>query len=484
MKKTIYCALPALLLLAASCSNPKPPGGNDTLTDPEAGPLRPIPANCFCADTTTSDSLCREIPHEVLFTPTNGYHSILSPTIQPYFDEFSWETFVAFNWPSTRTGTPVGSFFAGGDSMRVWETYQDPGEVFYSYGDKLGLAAAKAKKSGKKFFYMTSKINPHQLNGSAVTMFDGYALIDRNLNFTLYEEKINPDEVDYINTNNLHTLKNIIAYGNQHNKQLTLPAGFYTNPENASGGQVGAGEIKAVWRILDASKGDNPSRYYTQQADIYVPAGNSSTGAAFTISDVTVGLVAMHIIRNTQKFNSEIWSTFVHDDNNPDSVQYATKNFGSTVYSYFDPAAQAIPVNKPIKAANNTYKWAPQAPYAAMYFDTIPGQAGGQHYGNQVYEVNAPYITTRATNTKWKTKLQANNSVWGNYRLLGTQWFVANSDSPGGTSDPAPPILGNPTLETFIQPHSSCIGCHKGASVNMGTDTVTTDFSFLFGHAK
>jgi hypothetical protein len=482
MKKTIYCALPALLLFAASCTSPKPPGDKDTLTD--AGVHNQIPANCFCADTTTTDSLCREIPHEVAFTPQQGYHSVLSPQFQGFFDEFSWQSFVAFNWPSTRTGTPVGSFFSGGDSMRVWETYQDPGEVFYTYTGKLGLAAATAKKKGRKFFYMTSKISPDQLNGSAVTMFDGYALIDRNLNFSLYEEKINPDEVNYINTNNLHTLSNIIAYGNQHNKQLTLPAGFYTDPVHASGGQVGAAEIKAVWRILDPSKGDDPSRFYTQQADIYVPAGNSATGAAFTITDVTVGLVAMHIIHNTQKFSSEIWSTFVHDDNNPDSAQYANKNFGSTVYSYFDPAAQAIPVNKPIKAANNTYKWAPQAPYAAAYFDTIPGTPGGPHYGNQVYEVKAPYITTVAANTKWKAKLAAGNSVWSHYRLLGTQWFIGNSDTPGGSSDPAPPVLGNPTLETFIQSKSNCIGCHQGASVNIGTDTVTTDFSFLFGHAK
>lgn len=479
MRKTILCALPALLLFAASCTSPKPPGDKDTLTDPQAGANKPIPANCFCADTTTSDSLCREIPHEVLFQPFFGYHSVLKPDIQNFFDEFSWQSFVAFNWPSNTSGTPVGSFFAGPDSLRVWETYTDPGEVFNS-GGTIALSAAQARKNGRKFFYMTSKTNPHQLDGSAITMFDGYALIDRNLNFTLYEEKINPEEVSYINTNGLNTLKGIIAYGQKNKNALTLPAGTYTDFSTASGGTTGAVEIKAVWRILDPSKGDNPSRFYTQQADIYVPKTNTVSGQDMTIKNVTVGLVAMHILHKTKNFPTEIWSTFTHDDNNPDSLQYINKQFGTNPYSYFDPASYGAPYNTAITAANDIYKWAATPPYAAAY----NVQWNGKAYGNQVVQNNTPYITAVNANTKFKTYLKNNNSVWANYSLLGTQWFIGNTDTPGGGSLPAPSILGNPLLETFIQSKSSCISCHDNAKVISGTDTVTTDLSFLFGHAK
>lgn len=479
MKKTLYLALPALLFFAATCSDPKPPGGNDTLGDPQGGIDRAIPANCYCADTTLSDSLCREIPHEVLFQPFFGYHSRLAVNIQNFFDEFSWQSFVAFNWPSNTSGTPVGSFFAGPDSMRLWETYTDPGEVFNS-GGNIALSANAARKAGRKFFYMTTKVNPHQLNGSAVTMFDGYALIDRNLNFSLYEEKINPEEVNYINTNGLNTLQGIIAYGTQHKNALTLPPGYYDNISTASGGTVGAVEFKAVWRILDTSKGDIPSRFYTQQADIFVPKSNTVSGQDMTIKNVTVGLVAMHILHKTKNFPTEIWSTFTHDDNNPDSLQYINKQFASTPYSYFDPVSYGAPYNTPIKAANDVYKWAAQPPYAAAY--NI--QWNGKTYGNQVVQNNTPYITAVAANQKFKSYLKQNNSVWANYSLLGSQWFIGNTDTPGGSSLPAPPILGNPTLETFIQSKSSCIGCHVNAKVISGTDTVTTDLSFLFGHAK
>jgi hypothetical protein len=301
-----------------------------------------------------------------MFNPPNGYHSVLAGNIQPLFDEFSWQSFVTFNWPSDTQGNPVGSFFSGADCTRVWETYTDPGQVFYSFQNdvSLGAAAAEARKQGKKFFYMDSKLSPELLNGADNVQFDGFAVIDRNLNFTLYEEKMNPDEVAFVDANNLHTRANIIAYGKQHDNAISLPAGYYDNPAKASGGKVGMVEFKATWRILDPSKGDDPSRFYHKPATIYVAAKNSASKKSFTIS-AEVGLVAIHIIHKTNKFSFQVWTTFVHDDNNPDSTQYANKNFGNTHYSYFNQACSDCPINTPVKPGPDGYIWNTTAPWCS-----------------------------------------------------------------------------------------------------------------------
>jgi len=65
------------------------------------------------------------------------------------------------------------------------------------------------------------------------------------------------------------------------------------------------------------------------------------------------------------------------------------------------------------------------------------------------------------------------DSVWRNYRLIGTQW--TDLDTLGSGCDnvsatlPAPAqlhpsVLANTTMEAFHQDTSECMGCHQGAS--------------------
>jgi hypothetical protein len=55
-----------------------------------------------------------------------------------------------------------------------------------------------------------------------------------------------------------------------------------------------------------------------------------------------------------------------------------------------------------------------------------------------------------------------------------------NHESP--TVAGIPPILGNGTLETYIQPTSTCIACHGQATL-AATPRTFADFSFLLGLA-
>ena len=64
-----------------------------------------IPAPVFCAQAP-NDQLCSFIPHDILETFENGYSQLSGPQ-QRAFDNFSWQTFVALNWPATADGTPA-----------------------------------------------------------------------------------------------------------------------------------------------------------------------------------------------------------------------------------------------------------------------------------------------------------------------------------------------------------------------------------------
>ena len=219
--------------------------------------------NRFCADTSLPNELCSELPYDINEKFGMGYSSELTPKIQPPFDIFSWQSFVALNWPADSTGKPLGGKIGDHpDAPRVWESYKDLAEIF-STDAPVALQLQDAKNNKLKFFYRTSK-SPHKLDSLGTFLdADGDPLIDRNLNFAVFEVKANPVESNFIATNNLTTKKGIDSISvpiHQQDKtlrQLTMPS------SDAATKNVGAMEIKTAWRILDSSarSGDNYSRY-------------------------------------------------------------------------------------------------------------------------------------------------------------------------------------------------------------------------------
>jgi hypothetical protein len=438
----------------------------------------------FCPDK--GNDFCSQLPPDVylITSPTgtfsNGYSSVLSPKFQPSFDIFSWQSFIALNWPANSKGDPIGGLNDNSDSLRVWEYYTDVAKVFTQGDQLLYQNLTKAKNERKKFFYMTSK-SPDGLPEFDTKEADGHPLIDRNLNFAVFEEKINPIESNFITSNNLITKKGINDYYTSHNNTFQLPVD--------SGDTVGSIEIKASWRVLDTAQGDDPSRYYSQEAIIYIPAENSVNGQPFTIN-CTVGLVGIHILRKTSTFTNWIWSTFEHIDNTPDNPQQAQDE--QSQWSFYNPACLTCPTNQPpIHQEGDTltngevvYKFSNVAPYAERYAISVAGEASGRKFGTQVTRVYPIYSCTEQMNKIWQAKLAAMGSVWANYRLVGTQWMVP-ADEPPFTKINAPFYLGNTTAETYIQDSASCISCHGDfAEVSYEGNTIKTDFSFIFLKAK
>jgi len=478
MKKIIIFAVVAAFCLYA-CS--------------EAMHKKTITGNRYFCYNDSTDAACSTLPDSVLESISLGYATDSTTANdsakQTPLDLFSWQTFIALNWPADQNGNPTGDIFTDNTSPRVWEHYTDPKEVFNNDGGTLILHLSMAKKSSKKFFYMFSK-SPHDplTNAGKITGFreaDGNPLIDRNSNFTLYEIKLNSVEDTFITNNKLVTDSGIYNYAVK-NKTSTL-----VFPSSITGSSPGTIEIKASWRIL--TNADDTSRYFCRDAEIYIDSEHTVNHKTLIVPHVKVGLVGMHIIRNTPILNQQlIWSSFEHIDNAPDS--------GATIdtsvrWSYYNPHCTNCAVNTPPPYVidKNKFIWDTVQPYAGLYKSAMNGS------GSQVMRVNKIPGNTAQVNRKWQEKMK--KSVWANYKLVGTQWQFGNPGDNVGSAVSAPPLMANTTLETYLQHSASCIGCHAGAEITYtppllkpvpgalkptAVDTITTGFSFVlaFGAHK
>lgn len=438
--------------------------------------------NYYCG-VGSSDTICPDLPFDVIEPQlklagyTTGSINLTDSggpsdsAEQTPLDLFSWQTFVALNWPSNAQGAPTGSIFHDDlGSLRVWEHFEDPLEVFNHPEHPLMLHLNAAKQSVGKFFYMTSKSPRGLLQKLPMGSFDeadGLPLVDRNLNYTIYEIKLNHVEDTFITTNKLNSVDGIYDYNH---------SGFQMPRSDSLKGSPGTIEIKAAWRILTAA--DDTSKYYCRNAVIYVDSLHTITHKPLLIPNVKVGLVGLHIIRNTPNIvTNMIWSTFEHIDNDPDSLGTVDD---SKKWSYYNAACTNCSVNTPpphITGDNGYYIWDTVQPYASFYRTAMNG------YGTQVKRVNKVYKFAEYVNANFHNKLKG--TVWVNYKLVGTQWEMGAE----GYNKPAPPVLANTVQETYLQSTSSCIGCHNFASVQYiknvpgktpDTINVKTGMSFIF----
>lgn len=371
------------------------------------------------------------------------------PGVQRLFDELSWQSFVALNWPYVGS-KPAPTLTAKGDLF--WSTYAESYEVFKSDGGapdpydrertSLPPIAATAKLAGlsdpdARLLFGLSSTRGLNILDEVNQAFAG-PLWDQNGNMVHYEILLNRDEYDFIKANTLYNLQGQVAYAGKNDNKVIFPIG-----SNASG-KTGAIEVKLAWRILIAS--DIKSRYLS--SDAYI-----QTGTPPQWQKVTVGLVGMHIAHKTESSPQWIWSTFEHVDN-LEVNDFAA--FGHTATlpaspSFNDPGCEWCPVNVPPSAdAKGVLK-------------------------TQVSRVTAIPKATRALNAQWQSRLAANNSPLQYYELINTQWPTDPSAPPApkdkfpdtisnkSGGKPTPVFLVNSVMETYFQ----------GGANSAGTTTVT-----------
>ncbi len=436
-----------------------------------AGGSRPeLPPVELCAQRATQ-GLCATLPHDVLFEASANGYSGLVPRDQRPFDNFSWQTFVALNWPAHFAGTPPAETIgAEGGVPRVWQTYPTMSEVF---GERHGDPAA-CEGVGR---------GDEPILEYAFLQGTGQPLIDRNRNFVMYETRMNPVEAAYIRDSGLDTQTGQRAFFAEAGNRVSFPLGYYDDPAARTGGAVGAIETKAAWRIIDTAHGDDPSRYFTVERRVLVPADSSASRRDFCFA-AKLGLVGFHVMtRTTTKGQPQdwIWSTFEHVDNAPLAATPTEQTAHemdecrapaglAARYSFFDAGCQRdgkpCLANAPPPFARH-YRWSTTAPYARAYGE----------FGTQVVRCWNDYPETEQVNAEFQRALAG--TPWANYRLVNTQWD-AHGDGYPVVPKPTPERLANSVAETYAQGSSSCTTCHASATA-LGRDA---NFSFLLGHAR
>ena len=77
-------------------------------------------------------TLSTQIPFDVTATPPFSLTSL-----QQNFDDMSWQTFIALNWPALADGNPnTGVQIGQQDAATVWEGYRESYQIFLPQGQK------------------------------------------------------------------------------------------------------------------------------------------------------------------------------------------------------------------------------------------------------------------------------------------------------------------------------------------------------------
>jgi hypothetical protein len=438
----------------------------DSLAAPSQQAGGPIPS-CTIELSST-------VPHDAVVPQSH----IGNPNdIQVDFDTFSWNTFIALNWPADPKingkpdPDPNKKIGLQDYSPVVWETYKESYEVFRAdaKGNPLrpspwnsapqpppgcGSNSEYAKKLGQPI-RVVKNFSKDGLN-QFLEAFVMAPLIDQNGAFARYEILVNEDEFRQI-MNPANPLTVLILpplWDARNQKSVNFRVGKV-------GGSEGPIEVKAAWKILGSS--DNPSCYHSEWVQIAWPINNASSSYKCS-APMQVGLVALHIAHKTFNAPQWAWSTFEQIDN-------YTPPPGMTRASFANPSCPTVtcPANALPSPPADGWNGDPSVLNQGPPQQVIPGKSA--------------LVATSCNATAIKLLKTVNpNTVWQYYRLVSTQWPqdpYCKNNQPCPVYDPPtlahqganqlPVNLANSVIETYFMgpPETkdtpSCMACHNGA---------------------
>ena len=400
-----------------------------------------------------------------------SFHGIVSlEAIQHEFDVFSWESFIALNWPAMANGDADTSVTIGQrrGAMTVWQNYKESRDIFLPNGqvplawNDPVLPPEECNATGDKPVLVQVGKTPNVLDESGEPFRTG-PLIDQNGLYTRYEILTNEVMFDYIVSNTLYSKQGQQAFNGDADFPISVVADNVHASQKIVDGTQGSMMIKAAWKVIGSN--DDPSKFHTTDAYVYDnPNENAGVQAACELQ--TVGLVGFHIGTKTDGSPQWAWSTFEQVNNVPTQGE----SLKDTHYNYYSAncGQDCTDVNSP-----PVRPWDPAIPY------TQPSQI------ERVIPIDS---ATKALNKRYQDALLAAvpNSVWANYELISTQWPTNAGSATDPTGAPAPSFLANTTLETYIQgsvrqTSSSCIQCHNNAGMTNGR---FSDFTYLLQRAE
>lgn len=404
------------------------------------------------------------------------------------FHDHSWRSFVAVNWPahadqiwSENRGRPDAALSPGASArLPVWRTWKQDFELFPRDPDVPTDPTSAAQLA--RFLDRSNVPRPTAWNELAFAQADqgvckgasegalqlsakveqavaGRPLLDRDGREVRYSVHVNQAYYDTVVSEGWYR-KTLPPSGPKvklpHSSRLRLDRGAIV--------------VKAAWKVLDEKQATDiafADRFYVEDA-LLAPIGSSTKLAAVECTKAKVALIGIHIMQKTAARRQWFWSTFEHAD----VVAGPCPLFRGTKES-----EEHLPGCRPAEPNSTELvrRAAPSKPDQHTKMDASMA-ARSSAYGAEL-----------------------ENSVWSNYRLVGTQWpgvpiARGRQDDPqDGPTDPpwgrrekrdaARPIpldsVANLTMEAFFQVEdrdkkhlgSSCLQCHHRAS--------HWDYSFL-----
>jgi hypothetical protein len=395
--------------------------------------------------------------------------------IRPNFDYFSWQSFIALNWPAKsgargvpdQPDNPDVFLKAAQGTPVVWGTYKDSEEIFGQKDQRptpwdsttIPVNLCPSAPAGQKTLVFLTKGNTPLM---ATKQAFSYPLIDQRSNYVYFDIRYNQAQYTFIRgqdndpTSWLYLAKNLVPKENVP-KGLQMPMSTDKPPV------LGSIMVKAAWRIKTDK--DDASRYYSTPAQVYSPQTKKC-------EPMTVLLVGFHIGHKVAPFTEWVWSTFEQVDNVPPDPGVAQQpppsgySFNNGTGSPATPKGYDYrpPVDPSIKPdTKNTALRPVQVTRVNPIPDTPPG------------------ASTRDFNAYYQQLLKG--TVWQYYQLIVTQWpfnpgldgfkLMQNGGVYPKDAGTAFPVHGaiNTTMETYLQTQddaagaggNSCMECHYAA---------------------
>jgi hypothetical protein len=354
------------------------------------------------------------------------------------FHEWSWEAFV---W-----ATGIGT-----DGRARFTTLHNADELF---GNKA--AAAKGPKPlSLKPRDLKPVGAPQARSGDEAAQAGGGLIVDQNGQIVWYSTHMNDAYFNFVKANS----------GSNYAK---VPA--------TTNFPVGAAVFKASWKVV--GPGDDTTKFYTEDSVVPMLVPNPCGGIMVDPSGKTrpakVALVGLHVVGVTVNHPEFLWATFEQNNNAPDlpaGMDPTSSNpVSNQAFTFYAAKTAANKCN--VKAGQGG---APQLQITDPVKQTVAPitnifrqYATGNACPARTQDINAVNTASQGQLAQAGTARPPapKETIWANYKLIGTLWLNANTLKPNDPNMVAEGIgsvnLANSTLETFFQGNTiSCFLCHN-----------------------
>jgi hypothetical protein len=458
--------LPATIVLSLFCL-----GSSDCGTSKKDAAILPSPtvASAISSPSPAATAFPAPVLSGVIPVAVSIPGTVTSPEqARPFFDTFSWQSFVALSWPAVpgqrgvalNPSDPQSLLTAPNGTVVVWGTYKESFDLFGQRDQRPTawelfanrISECKDQPEGVKSLAMLTK-GDSILDESKQAF--SFPLIDQNRNYARYEVRYNKAFYDFVRGSDsdpkswLYQIANLARV-----EPVSMPASPVAKA--APPDVVGALMVKAAWREMTDK--DDRNRYYVVAALLYDPATQNCV-------QKDMGLVGFHIAQKLSSFPEWIWSSFEQVDNvarGPGALPTTPISFNNGTD---DPKTIGGYANRPDQKGAAMLPQPERTPVQVTRLNPIPKTPAG--------------ASTLEVNAAWQQALKG--SVWQNYELVITQWpsnptsFMTKEAGGVYPKDcgAAFPENGatNTTMETYFQSSrdalgaggNSCMSCHYGA---------------------